>query len=955
MTRFGLTVLWVMMLAFPVGTGARAGTDGLSLYVFGNSLVHHLSETDETTVPHWLALFSRAAGRDFAMDGQWGFVRDFVRDGPKPQWQFAEVAKAWAGQHRQFGDVGYDAVMLNPANFIQYQAADRPYDGDNPDGSSPLSATLQLIDQIAPGRLVIYEGWADMAPFTRSFPPGRRGMAKYLRHNAGAYHRWYEGYVAAVQQARPDLKVELLPVARVLSVLLDGGVLKGLAAKDLYIDKSPHGTATLYFLAGAITYIGLTKEPLPTMAIPDSVHPLVRDNFSDISETIHAEFGVSHMVSQMVVKAVESGPGLADPSLAMGLGEIADWSPQHPFIDRMKSARPWVGHLPGRWGGKAIGDLEQGGFLDEQGWVWGIPPDLKSVETFILTDQPEAAAGLRGRYRVTYDGQGELVITGRGREVRRKPGEIWFAYTPGPGPVGLDIRVTDPDRTGDYIRNIRVVHERHLLLDQAGALFNPDWLARVSDLRAVRFMDWMKTNGSDQAAWDNRPLPGDFSYGWRGVPVEVLLALGNEIGADIWVTLPHRAEDTYVRGFAQMVKNGLDPGLKVFAEYSNELWNFGFPQAVWAVEQAAQRWGKDAAPDAWMQFAGLRAAQVAAIWAEVFATESNRLVRVVGVHTGWKGLEQALLQAPLVPDVLPAKAFDAYAVTGYFGIELGTQDGAPRTLGWIKAAKIRARAEGMDKGFSRARLEQFVAKAHQRHAIAEATKVLREGSLKDLMTDLWPYHAQVAARHGLQLVMYEGGSHVVGVGPPMNNNTLTEFFVALNYSAEMGGLYQELLQGWKDAGGTLFNAYTDLGRPGKWGSWGALRYLEDHTPRHTALDGFNRANTGWWETRQGAFHHGRIVEGTDIGERMQGTGQRDIFLARGGDDVMLANGPGDRMHGGAGIDLVVLSGPRDGYEFVRDGGRVLARSKAQIVTMTEVEAVAFEGRTDGAVALEELF
>ena len=36
-----------------------------------------------------------------------------------------------------------------------------------------------------------------------------------------------------------------------------------------------------------------------------------------------------------------------------------------------------------------------------------------------------------------------------------------------------------------------VVKEEHVELHEAGAIFNPDWLARVADLRAVRFMDWM--------------------------------------------------------------------------------------------------------------------------------------------------------------------------------------------------------------------------------------------------------------------------------------------------------------------------------------------------------------------------------------------------------------------------------------------------------------------------------
>ena len=133
----------------------------------------------------------------------------------------------------------------------------------------------------------------------------------------------------------------------------------------------------------------------------------------------------------------------------------------------------------------------------------------------MLTDQPEEAEGLAGRYRVTWQGAGEVEVTGRGRVTSREDHEIWFDYTPGEGHVGVRIRNTDPTRTGDYVHNIEVVAEKHIALFEAGAVFNPDWLRVVEDLRMVRFMDWMKTNHSTQSDWTGRPQVGDFSYTWR--------------------------------------------------------------------------------------------------------------------------------------------------------------------------------------------------------------------------------------------------------------------------------------------------------------------------------------------------------------------------------------------------------------------------------------------------------
>ncbi len=49
--------------------------------------------------------------------------------------------------------------------------------------------------------------------------------------------------------------------------------------------------------------------------------------------------------------------------------------------------------------------------------------------------------------------------------------------------------------------------------------------------------------------------------------------------------MPHMASDDYIRHFAEMVKGGLKPGLKVYIEYSNECWNGIFAQARYCRDQ----------------------------------------------------------------------------------------------------------------------------------------------------------------------------------------------------------------------------------------------------------------------------------------------------------------------------------------------------------------------------------
>ncbi len=540
-----------------------------------------------------------------------------------------------------------------------------------------------------------------------------------------------------------------------------------------------------------------------------------------------------------------------NPPIAINLSGVNDYAPQQPFIDVFKSARSWIGHKPGQWGGATHEDLEAAGYLDDNGWPLEIPPELSSIGTVILTDLPEEAVSLAGRYRLTFEGDGIVEVGGRARNVRYGRNEVWFDFAPGPGPVEIRIQRTDRKRTGDHVRNIRVVKQENIRAYEAGAVFNPLFLDRLQGFEVLRFMDWMRTNNSTQSRWQDRPKPEDYTYSRKGVPVEIMVELANRTGADAWFCMPHLADDDYVRRFASLVRDRLWHEQRAYVELSNEVWNWQFDQARWARQGGIDRWGND---KAWMQYYGLRASRIADIWHEVFgAAAEARLVRVVATQTGWLGLEQDILKAPLwmaEPGATgrepPHAHFDAYAVTGYFGHNLGREDRVDILRAWLEESRRAAEAAADEQGLAGAARDDFV-EAHRFDvafalAAAEARDGLAsedpEGTLSDLLTQIFPYHAQVAARHGLDLVMYEGGTHVVGLGPVVEDKELTEFFIRFNYSAEMGELYRELIAGWYAAGGALFNVFADVAKPGKWGSWGALRYLSDENPRWAAISAF---------------------------------------------------------------------------------------------------------------------
>jgi hypothetical protein len=60
------------------------------------------------------------------------------------------------------------------------------------------------------------------------------------------------------------------------------------------------------------------------------------------------------------------------------------------------------------------------------------------------------------------------------------------------------------------------------------------------------------------------------------------LYLANAVGASPWFCMPHFASDDYIRNFAQLVLSSLRPDVKVYVEYSNEVWGTLFPGGQYA-------------------------------------------------------------------------------------------------------------------------------------------------------------------------------------------------------------------------------------------------------------------------------------------------------------------------------------------------------------------------------------
>lgn len=544
-----------------------------------------------------------------------------------------------------------------------------------------------------------------------------------------------------------------------------------------------------------------------------------------------------------VVQVARSGgfPNSTSP-LGVNLSGIADYSTELPFIDNFKSSRPWITQCDraepgcqGEWDTNESKLLN----LDKNGWVKSLPanedpPKYTRVATVLFTGAGQPNSYPSGKYVVLYDGEGtiEYSFAAKKDATASQPGRdvIDVDTSDGHGVI-LKISATDPNKTGNYIRNLRFLYQPDEALYKQGEIFHPIFLDKIKKFRSLRFMDWMGTNNSQQKEWQNRPLPDNVTYTEKGyAPLEVMIALSNKVKADPWFNMPHLATDEYMTNFAKMVKDRLDPNLKAYVEYSNEVWNASFGQFHYALEQGKARWGQDKG-DAYMNWYGMRTAQMCDIWKGVFGDQKHRVVCLIGTQTAWKGLEKAALECPywVAEGNKPCyqHGIDAYAITGYFSGNLGTPENAAKVESWLNEP---------DGGFE---------KAFQH--LKAGSSLGTTDTLPDVF-ETFKYHADVAKKVGLQLIVYEGGQHIVGIQGVENNERLTKFFAELNRRPEMYDIYTQQLNNWKQAGGNLFIHFIDIGISSKWGNWGALEYRNQNgSPKYNALMDFIDRNPCWWQ------------------------------------------------------------------------------------------------------------
>jgi hypothetical protein len=235
----------------------------------------------------------------------------------------------------------------------------------------------------------------------------------------------------------------------------------------------------------------------------------------------------------------------------------------------------------------------------------------------------------------------------------------------------LEMKIMRSKR-GNHIRNIRLLMPGHESTYQTQS-FNPLYLEKLEPFKALRFMDWGQTNnwGHDNSwtcddgpedtiltRWNERSKMTNYTWAInKGVPYEMMCDLCNALNKDMWICVPHCASDEYISEMAKLIKLRLNPGLKIYAEYGNENWNWMFGQTQWLNTFFCVGRGLD-----WPEGIVDKTQNNLDIWTRTFTDQPDRLIRVVGVQTAWQDVANRIVR-----NIKP-ESFDAVAITGYFGL-----------------------------------------------------------------------------------------------------------------------------------------------------------------------------------------------------------------------------------------------------------------------------------------------
>lgn len=419
--------------------------------------------------------------------------------------------------------------------------------------------------------------------------------------------------------------------------------------------------------------------------------------------------------------------------------------------------------------------------LDRNGWVRELQPGQTAPRPLTIPPAPFRAA----QVRCEYSGRGEITAGGVARVQSRGEGWLMLDLSPtGAENEGGWIELVKTD-TADPVRDIDC---RDVAFPR-DERFHSAFLKFVEGFKVVRFLDWQRTNDNAEVSWPGRARPDNSSQVTpAGASIEDMIDVANRTRTDPWFLMPYKADEHYIREFARLVYNKLDPERTVYVELGNEVWNDMFDAA-----QQAQREGMtmklgDGDPKRAQMVRYAQKVRIAMkIWTEVYADRPQRLVRVAASQHAYPDLANIILG-----DADTVRWIDALATAPYVWFDL--------------------------KGFGSGDLDRIFAAMPK--AIEHTMKFAEE-------------NRAIAAKHGKRFVAYEGGQHLVTADLALAR--------LIQRDPRMGGVYENYLAEWDRRIRSTLTLYASGAPIAEYGSWGLTEYAGqplDETPKLRAVKQF---------------------------------------------------------------------------------------------------------------------
>lgn len=531
-----------------------------------------------------------------------------------------------------------------------------------------------------------------------------------------------------------------------------------------------------------------------------------------------------------------------NPKLGINVGDLGKLTTSIPFTDIFKSAKGWFTSCefdwragqpidPGCTKKTSLNSQEQNQLqLDGNGWVRALPaPQDAPIFTSVTATWKLSTHFPTGRYVVLYEGEGIMKVSGDLRMGYQRPGHIEFDLLSPKRNLKLQITRTDPRRNGNYIRNIRIVPKAMEKTYQR-QVFNKDYIARIRDMHALRFMPWSNTRGNDAVEWNERATIGSAFYtGDKGVPAERMVDLANAINATPWLSIPYKASDDHMQKYARMVKSRLRKGQKVYVELSNEVWNSIFPSATYAAREADRIWkfpypkvpqGKRRVLLSANWYA-MRSVQLCQIFKKEFGGQRNRVKCAVGTLNSVPWVGKEIVDCPLwKPANGCGRHVDAFGIGPYFGDYIAKKEHRAAVKSWTRDA---------DGGKSR--LFQEILNGGM---LANGP----QGGAMPLLRSQLAANKALADKYGLEMVAYESGQHLIRYDPPHNvkDPEVLNLFMSVQKDPRMRQAYQRFLDTWQQSGGGLMLHFYGIGEPEPRNFFSMLDHLQQpSTPKYAAL------------------------------------------------------------------------------------------------------------------------